>query len=128
MGSKTSQSARKITPMERYRFVICVKVLASLMHLANTFSSLTKLLHFSWKIIFQIICSGLHEKLKRGILCRPNTSSPNESKLKAMFLTPIIKACLNDKKEAIWAKFVYFLICRSVLKAENKPFSGQQIL
>ncbi len=107
--------------------VIKAEILASLTHLATTFPIPHRFMMTIRKIIFQFIWRGQHEKLKREIMYRPvekgGKGVPDfESKLKSMFVTPIIKACLMPEIGPVWAHFALFWVGRAVLRAwEKRP-------
>lgn len=107
--------------------VIKAEVLASLTYLATTFPIPHRFMVTLRKIIFQFIWRGQHEKLKREIMYRPlekgGKGVPDiESKLKSMFVTPIIKACLKPEVGPSWAHFALFWVGRGVLRAwEKRP-------
>lgn len=114
--------------------VLKAEILASLTHLAATFPIPHGFLASLKKIIFQFMWGGQHEKLKREIMFRPlekgGKGVPDmEGKLKAMFVTPIINACLKPQLGPSWAFFAMFWVGRSVLRAwgkrpsQNRPYA-----
>lgn len=102
--------------------VIKAEILASLTFLATTFPIPHKFMATIRQIMFQFIWRGQHEKLKREIMYRPlekeGKGVPDiESKLNAMFVTPIVKACLKPEGGPSWAHLALFWVGRSVLRA-----------
>lgn len=105
--------------------VIKADILPSLTFLATTFPVPHMFMVTLRKIIVQFIWNGQHEKLKREIMYRPlekgGKGVPDmESKLKSMFVTPIIKACLKPEVAPSWVHFALFWVGRGVLRAWGK--------
>lgn len=105
--------------------VVKAEIIASVTYLAATFPIPYKVMVAVRKMIFQFIWGGQQEKLKRDIMYKPldkggRTVPEIEAKLKAMFITPILKACLNTGKGPMWTYFAKFWVGHRVLAAWGK--------
>lgn len=105
--------------------VVKAEVLSSITQLAALFPIPQKDLVSLRKNIFHFIWGSQHEKLKRDIMYRPvgkgGKAVPEiEVKLKAMFLSPILKACLSTGKGPTWNYFAKLWVGLKVLTAWGK--------
>uniref|UniRef100_A0A3P9NBN4 Reverse transcriptase domain-containing protein n=1 Tax=Poecilia reticulata TaxID=8081 RepID=A0A3P9NBN4_POERE len=118
--------------------VIKTEIISTLAYLASTFPLPHKIMASLRKMMFRFLWGSQHEKLKRDIMYRPLSEGgrnvPNiQIKFKAMFLTPILRVCLNVCPEPIWAPYVKFWLGGRVLKTWKKrvtlhsPFSDKLI-
>lgn len=116
--------------------VLKSEVIASLASLATMLLVPYKVLVSLRKAMFCFLWGSQQEKLKREIMSRPVGMGERGvpeivSKFKAMFIAPILRACLNSPIEALWPYFVKFWVGHRVLQAWGKqvtlgtPFSEQ---
>uniref|UniRef100_A0A3B3YRK6 Reverse transcriptase domain-containing protein n=1 Tax=Poecilia mexicana TaxID=48701 RepID=A0A3B3YRK6_9TELE len=87
--------------------VLKTELVSTLAHLASIFPLPHRVMTKLRKIMFQFLWGSKHEKLRREIMYRPvnegGRNVPNLGiKFRAMFITPILKVCLNIQPEPIW--------------------------
>uniref|UniRef100_A0A3Q3ARB5 Reverse transcriptase domain-containing protein n=1 Tax=Kryptolebias marmoratus TaxID=37003 RepID=A0A3Q3ARB5_KRYMA len=88
--------------------IIKTEVISTLAFLAATFPFPCRIVRSVRKIMFHFLWGSKHEKLKREIMYRPVAKGGRalpeiKSKFDAMFLTPILRACLGLAPEPLWA-------------------------
>lgn len=105
--------------------VLKAEVIVSLACLATILPIPYTMLASLRKAMFRFLWGSQHERLKRDIMYRPikmgGRAVPEiASKLNAMFITPVLKACFSDFNDLIWPYFTRFWIGQRVLKARGR--------